>query len=245
MSERLDSIRRRMEGAARRAGREAASVCLVGVAKGHGAEEVREAARAGLMDVGENRVQEAAEKHRSLRDLPLRWHMVGNLQSNKARLATEIFELIHSVDSIDLARRLDRLAGERGKIQRLLLQADLAGEERKFGIPEADLFPALEQIGKLPHLRVEGLMLLPPFFSDPERSRPYFARLRKLRDAASSRGLGDGRLAELSMGMSHDFEVAIEEGATLVRVGTALFGERPPARAAALRGASAPREEEG
>jgi pyridoxal phosphate enzyme (YggS family) len=154
----------------------------------------------------------------------LEWHFVGHLQENKARKAAPLFDLIHSVDDLSLGARLARVAVEEGRTVRALVQVDLAGEETKFGVPEDQLFAALEGLRDLPSLRLEGLMLIPPFFDEPERTRPYFGRLRGLRDQALEQGLlarGD-----LSMGMSHDFEVAIEEGATLVRVGTAIFGER-------------------
>jgi pyridoxal phosphate enzyme (YggS family) len=202
---------------------------LVAVCKTHPPEVVREAFAAGLRDFGENRVQEAEGKVRALGDLrgEMRWHLVGHLQSNKARKAAGLFDLLHSVDDADLGRRLERAGAEEGRLVRTLLQVDLAGEATKSGVPEASLWPTLEALRGLPSLRVEGLMILPPFAEDPEQSRTFFRRLRALRDEARARSLLSG--SSLSMGMSHDFEVAIEEGATHVRVGTALFGERPAA----------------
>lgn len=226
IAERVAAVRERIARAAGRAGRDPAAVTLVAVSKTHPAEAVREALAAGIVDFGENRVQEAEPKLAALSDLRprLRWHMVGHLQGNKARKAAILFDRIHSLDGVALAHRLEHAAAEAGVVVRALLQADLAGEATKHGLDEPHLFPALEELRGFKSLRVEGLMLLPPFLPDPEAVRPYFRRLRELRDAALERGLLLG--GELSMGMSHDLEVAVEEGATLVRVGTAIFGER-------------------
>ena len=224
ISARFQEIRDRIDKAARRAGREPRSVRLVAVTKTRSSEEIREAIRAGVSDVGENRVQEALVKKPSIA-ASVRWHLIGHLQKNKARKAVEVFDWSHSVDSVEIAERIDRFAGEMGKRQPVLVQVDLAGEATKFGLPEDELSSALEALRALPHLAVEGLMVLPPFLEDPEEVRPYFRRLRELSESARERGLLTG--GELSMGMSHDFEVAIEEGATLVRIGTALFGPRP------------------
>jgi pyridoxal phosphate enzyme (YggS family) len=227
IAERLAAVRERISRAAARARREPDSVTLVAVSKTQPAESMRQAFAAGIRVFGENRVQEAEAKAQALADLRgagLEWHFVGHLQENKARKAAPLFDLIHSVDDLSLGARLARVAVEEGHTVRALVQVDLAGEETKFGVPEDQLFAALEGLRDLPSLRLEGLMLIPPFFDEPERTRPYFGRLRGLRDQALEQGLlarGD-----LSMGMSHDFEVAIEEGATLVRVGTAIFGER-------------------
>jgi hypothetical protein len=225
IADRLAAVRERISRAAARAGREAEAVTLVAVSKTQTAEAVREAFAAGVRLFGENRVQEAEAKAGALADLRgagLEWHLVGHLQVNKARKAAPLFDLIHSVDSADLGRKLAALAGDRPL--RALVQVDLAGEDTKFGVPEAELLSTLDGLRALPGLRVEGLMLLPPLFDDPEQARPFFRRLRVLRDEALEKGLLAG--GALSMGMSHDFEVAIEEGATLVRVGTAIFGER-------------------
>jgi pyridoxal phosphate enzyme (YggS family) len=228
IADRLATVRERVARAASRSGREASAVTLVGVSKTHPAAAVRAAFEAGLLAFGENKVQEAEGKVQALGDLRprgLRWHLVGHLQSNKARKAVPLFDVVHSVDSADLGRRLHAAAAESGRVLDVLVQVDLAGEATKHGLPEADLLPALEALRGLASLRVLGLMVLPPLHDDPEETRPFFRRLRARRDEAAARGLLQG--AELSMGMSHDFEVAIEEGATLVRVGTALFGERP------------------
>jgi PLP dependent protein len=228
IAERVAAVRDRISRAAARAGRTAGEVTLVAVAKTHPADRVREAFAAGLRDFGENKVQEAEGKIAALADLAAtgaRWHMVGHLQANKARKAVALFDRIHSVDDAGLALRLEKAGAEQGGPVRVLAQVDLAHEESKFGLDEARLFPALEAMRGLKSVRVEGLMGFPPYEEDPERVRPFFRRLRELRDAALARGLLLGR--DLSMGMSHDLEVAVEEGATLVRVGTALFGERP------------------
>lgn len=228
LAERVDAVRERITRAASRSGRPPGDVTLVAVSKTHPAEAVREAYACGLRDFGENKVQEAEAKDRDLAELRaagLRWHMIGHLQSNKAKKAAAFCDVVHSVDGVDLAARLDRAAAEAGRVLPVYVQVDLAREPRKSGVPEDDLFPLLEQAAGLRGLRVEGLMVLPPYAPDPEAARPHFRRLRELKDRARTAGLlvGDG----LSMGMTGDFEVAIEEGATIVRVGTALFGERP------------------
>jgi pyridoxal phosphate enzyme (YggS family) len=225
--DRVTAVRERITRAAERAARTPDEITLVAVSKTHPAEAVREAFAAGLRVFGENRVQEAEPKIASTTDLAgpgLRWHLVGHLQSNKARRAAGLFDLVQSVDSLDLATRLAGLGAGRGRPVRALLQVDLAGEQTKFGLPEAELLPTLEALRGLEGIRIEGLMVLPPLFEDPEAARPFFRRLRELRDQAASEGLLAAR--ELSMGMSHDLEVAVEEGATMVRVGTAIFGER-------------------
>jgi pyridoxal phosphate enzyme (YggS family) len=225
IADRVAAVRERIARAAARAGRKADDVTLVAVAKTHPPERVREAFAAGLRDFGENKVQEAEGKIAALADLAgARWHMVGHLQANKARKAVTLFDRIHSLDDVGLARRLEKAGAEQGRRVRVLVQVDLAGEKTKFGLDQAHLFPALEILRGLKSVRVEGLMGFPPYEEDPERVRPHFRRLREVRDAALARDLLLGR--DLSMGMSHDLEVAIEEGATLVRVGTALFGER-------------------
>jgi pyridoxal phosphate enzyme (YggS family) len=227
---RVAAVRERITRAAARAGRPSEDVTLVAVSKTFPATVVREAFEAGLVHFGENKVQEAEGKVEALQDLAslgLRWHLVGHLQSNKARKAGALFDCVHSLDGVPLGRRLNEVAVERGKPVRVLVQVDLAGEETKFGVPESDLTTVLEGLQSLSSLRLEGLMILPPYDEDPEKSRPYFRRLRELRDKAIAAGLLGGN--QLSMGMSHDLEVAVEEGATLVRVGTAIFGERTKA----------------
>ncbi len=226
---RLARIRERMEDACRRAGRTPGAVTLVAVTKTRTVEEVVSAVKAGVTDLGENRVQEAEAKHPSLARLeardgsPPRWHLVGHLQKNKVRKAVALFDRIHSLDSVELGHKIDRAAEELGKELPVLIQVDLASEPTKFGLPEKELLPALERLRRLRRLRVDGLMALPPLLPDPEAVRPYFRRLRELGAEAQGRGLAG---QELSMGMSHDFEVAIEEGATFIRLGTALFGPR-------------------
>jgi len=215
-----------MERAIDRAGRKASSVTLVAVTKTRSVEEMSAAVAAGVTDVGENKVQEAESKKPELdaSEPSVRWHLIGHLQKNKAKKAVELFDVIHSVDSTAMGERIDRLAGEHDKVQPVLVQVDIAGEETKHGLPQKELVPTLEALAACSHLRVDGLMILPPYFDDPEEVRPYFQCLRNLSEDARERGLVG---TELSMGMSHDFEVAIEEGATLIRVGTAIFGPRP------------------
>jgi len=229
----LAAVRARLAQAAARSGRPASDVRLVAISKTFGADHVRAAHAAGQRDFGENRVQEALEKQTALADLDLRWHLVGHLQSNKARKAVGPFTLVHSVDSRELLLRLEAIAREQGRQIEVLLQVDLAGEATKFGAPPEALSPLVETALACQAARVVGLMLLPPWFDDPEQARPYFRRLRAIRDDLASQGVPVAMLRELSMGMSHDFEVAVEEGATLVRVGTAIFGERPPATSGA------------
>jgi pyridoxal phosphate enzyme (YggS family) len=227
LRERLDGVRRRIESCARQVGRDPAEITLVAVSKTHPAQLVQLAIEAGVADLGENRVQEAEGKVKEVGRDRARWHLIGLLQANKARRAVALFDLIHSVDSVQLARRLDRLCVEEGR-ERLpvLIQVDLAGEESKSGATEEELPELVSVVTSCERLRLTGLMTLPPFFEDAEQVRPYFRRLRELRDALGSRmDFGDAR-GELSMGMSHDYEVAIEEGTTMVRIGTAIFGPR-------------------
>ena len=230
IADRVAAVRERIARAAERASRSPAEVTLVAVSKTHPTPAVREAFAAGVRDFGENRVQEAEEKVEATVDLAaagLRWHLVGHLQSNKARRAAALFDVVESVDSIELGRRLAREAAAARRTLSTLIQVDLAGEETKFGLEEAQLFPALEALRDAPGLRVDGLMVLPPYLEDPVAARPFFRRLRALAERARSEGLIAG--SELSMGMSHDFEAAVEEGATIVRVGTAIFGQREKA----------------
>ena len=227
IASRVAAVRERIARAAARARRPEAEVTLVAVSKTQPPEAIREAFAAGVRHFGENKVQEAETKIAALEDLRaagLVWHLVGHLQGNKARRAAEIFDAVDSVDDPALGDRLERAAREANRSLPVLVQVDLGREEAKFGLGEERLLPALEQTRGYAALRVEGLMVLPPFAQDPEAARPFFRRLRALRDQARGRGLLAG--GELSMGMSHDFEVAVEEGATQVRVGTAIFGER-------------------
>ena len=222
----LQAVRQRLARAVERAGRLPSSVRLVAVSKTRPAEDVRAAFDAGQAEFGENRVQEALEKIAATSDIPIAWHLVGHLQSNKARRAAGAFPWIHSIDGVDLLKRVDAAAEEAGRRPALLVQIDLAGEPTKHGAPADAWLPLFEAASACRAARVAGLMLLPPFTPDPEDARPYFRRLRDLRDELAGRGVPPGMLRELSMGMSHDFEVAVEEGATLVRVGAAIFGER-------------------
>ena len=221
----LAEINRRLMDAARRAGREPAEVRLVAVTKTVSPERLQEAVAAGQSLFGENYVQEAKAKMASLGP-GLTWHFIGHLQSNKARVAAELFDLIHSVDRLSLAQALEQAAGRLGKVQNILLQVNLAGEESKSGTAPANAQALLLAISQMPHLRVQGLMTMPPWFDEPERVRPYFKELRELRERLRCLNLVEGDLPELSMGMTGDFEVAVAEGATLVRIGTAIFGRR-------------------
>jgi len=222
----LEAIRERIAAAAAAAGRAPSSVRLLAVSKMFSADHVRAAYAAGQRDFGENKVQEALQKIEATAELPIRWHLIGHLQSNKAKKAGPAFAAIHSVDSVDLVRRIDAAAGEQNAAPELYVQVDLAGETTKFGASEEDV-PAIARAAAGCRAAVlKGLMLLPPWFDDPEQARPYFRRLRLLRDRLIEEGIDSARVGELSMGMSHDFEVAIQEGATLVRVGTAIFGKR-------------------
>jgi len=226
---RVEEVRRRVEASAARAGRDPRAVTLVAVSKTHPPALVREAVAAGLRDFGENRVQEAEEKIGELKaEAPgVRWHLIGHLQANKARRAVRLFELIHSVDSPSLVERLERVCVEEGRERlEVLVQVDLAGEASKSGAGESELPALAESLKGCVRVRCRGLMTLPPFSEDAELVRPYFRRLRNLRDGLRAGGVFGGGAGELSMGMSHDFEAAIEEGATIVRVGTAIFGER-------------------
>lgn len=220
--ERIEAVRRRIAAAAARSGREASTVTLVAVTKTAPVEAVREAVAAGATILGENRVQEARDKIAALGRMA-EWHLIGHLQTNKAKLAVSLFDRVHSLDSIRLAEELDRHAAESGRRLRCLVQVNLGGEEQKNGASEDEVRPLLTTAESLPHLSVEGLMAIPPFLPDPEAVRPFFRRLRVLRDTLAAEGFP---LPDLSMGMTHDFEVAIEEGATLVRIGTAIFGPR-------------------
>ena len=224
--DRLADVRARIARAAGRAGRDPASIRLVAVSKTFDADYVRAAADAGQVDFGENKVQEALDKMAATTDLPVRWHLIGHLQSNKARKVGR-FDVVHSMDSAALVRKVDETAVLAERRIDVLVQVDLAGEATKHGAREDDL-PAIFDVGVSARaVRVVGLMLLPPAFDDPEGSRPYFRALREVRDRLLLHGVGPEMLRELSMGMSHDFEVAIEEGATMVRVGSAIFGPRP------------------
>ncbi len=222
----LAAIRQRVAAAAAAAGRRPEDVRLLAVSKTFSADHVRAAYAAGQRDFGENKVQEALQKREETADLEIRWHLIGHLQSNKAKKAAPAFAAIHSIDSVDLLRRVDTAAEDAGATPDLYIQVDLAGESTKFGAPEGDVPGIARAAMTCRAARLRGLMLLPPWFDDPELARPYFRRLRDLRERLVEDGIDATRVRELSMGMSHDFEVAIQEGATLVRVGTAIFGKR-------------------
>ena len=223
--ERVEQVRQRIAEAARQGGRDTCKVELVAVTKTVPVSSIREAVSAGISSLGENRVQEARDKIPLLSSLAVQWHLIGHLQTNKSKLAVELFDLIHSLDSLKLAASLNRHAAVMGKRVRVLVEVNLGGEPAKSGVPENELLPLLQACRAFDHLALEGLMTIPPFRSDPRDVRPFFRRLRALRDQAAD-SYPHLDLRHLSMGMSHDFEVAIEEGATLVRIGTAIFGER-------------------
>jgi PLP dependent protein len=225
----LDSVRHRLTAAAQRAGRDPAAITLVAVSKTFGADAVRAATAAGQRHFGENRVQEGLEKSALLRDLPIEWHLIGHLQSNKARKAAGAFGWIQSVDRADLLTRLDDAAVELGTRPNILLQVNLAREGAKSGADAASIDDLARRALAARALRLRGLMIIPPVPDDPGASRPWFRQLRDLRDRLVAAGVPGSALAELSMGMSQDFEVAVEEGATIVRVGTAIFGHRATA----------------
>lgn len=216
--DRLSNIHKRMCHAAMRAGRDPSGVDLIAVSKAVDTGLINEAFEAGQRVFGESRVQEALKKAERFRDTEIRWHMVGYLQKNKAKTAVRIFDLIHSVDSLDLLGALDRHAVQESKVQRALIQVNLSGEKSKSGVREAGVGGLIRAAEGMDNIIIEGLMTITPFFDDPEEARPFYARLKALADEYG--------LKVLSMGMSGDFEVAVEEGATLVRVGTAIFGER-------------------
>ena len=223
---RLADVRDRIARAAARAGRDPSSIRLLAVSKTFGADAVRAAAAEGQIDFGENKVQEAQLKRAATQDLPVVWHLIGHLQSNKARKAAAEFDVIHSIDSADLVRKLDAAAAEAGRHIRLLAQADLAGEATKHGAREDELLPIFEAAAGCTDVTMTGLMIIPPAVSSPEDARPWFRKLREVRDRLLAQGVNPSQLTELSMGMSHDYEIAVEEGATIVRVGTAIFGGR-------------------
>ena len=227
LAERLTRVRARIAAAAERSHRPSEGVRLIAISKTHPSAVVSKLIELGATDLGENRVQEAEEKIAEVGRDKARWHLVGHLQANKARRAVNLFDVIHSLDSIDLARRLDRLCKEEGREKLpVLIQVDLGHEETKSGIDETELEQLVKEVSPLNRLQLIGLMTVPPFFEDPEQNRPFFCKLRELRDALAAQGVFGDIKGELSMGMTHDFEVAIEEGATMVRIGTAIFGER-------------------
>ena len=227
LKQNFEVIFQRVRNAAAVSGRDPADIKLVAVSKTHPADAIRQAIDVGCSVFGENKVQEAEAKIQEIGRDSAEWHLIGHLQSNKARKAAQLFDVIHSLDSVELAERLERICVEdrRTKLS-VLAQVDLAGEETKSGIGENDLPDLAEYLRLCERLKFVGLMVLPPFNESPEMTRPYFRRLRQIRDEFAAKRFFSAGSGELSMGMSHDFEVAIEEGATMVRVGTAIFGER-------------------
>lgn len=220
LKENLKSVKAQIAEAARRVSRDPGEIKLVAVSKTHSADVVREAIAAGVSVFGENKIQEAESKIAEVGREAAEWHLIGHLQSNKARKAVQLFDVIQSLDSLELAKRLERICEEEGRDGlRVFVQVDLGGEKTKSGAQESGLVELVAYLQTCRRLRLQGLMTLPPFFDDAEMTRPFFKHLREIRD----RVLPDG---QLSMGMSHDFEVAIEEGATIIRVGTAIFGNR-------------------
>lgn len=227
VASRLKAVQDRISAAAERSGRVAGEIKLIAVTKTHPAVVLRKALKLGLNVFGENKVQEAEGKIADVGRDNCEWHLIGHLQKNKVRKAVQLFDYIHSVDSPELAHRLQRICEEEGRESLpVLVQVDLAGEATKSGVPVQDLRMVAEAVKRCNRLRFLGLMTIPPYSEDPEMTRPYFKRLREIRDMLAAEGTFVGGIGELSMGMSHDLEVAIEEGATMVRVGTAIFGER-------------------
>jgi hypothetical protein len=228
LSARLANVRERIAHAAARARRDPAHIKLIAVSKTFSAEAIRAATAGGQLEFGENKVQEAHDKHAATRDLTIVWHLIGHLQSNKAKKAAALFDYIHSIDSPDLVRRVDAAAASVGRRITLLAQVDLAGESTKFGAREDDLPGIFSAASQCQSVKLTGLMIIPPAVRDVGDARPWFRKLREVRDRLAAAGIARDQLTELSMGMSHDFEVAIEEGATMVRVGAAIFGNREP-----------------
>ena len=220
----LESVRESIRAAALRSDRDAAAVELLAVSKTHPVESIQTALNAGQFVFGENRVQEILIKQPQLPE-KVRWHLIGPLQSNKVRKVLPLVEMIHSVDHLEIARDINRIGGELGLHPRVLIEINLAAESSKHGFTPEKIREQLEQLYALDRLYIQGVMCIPPFDPMPENTRPYFVKLRELRDELEK--LGGAPLPQLSMGMSHDFEVAVEEGATIVRVGSAIFGSRP------------------
>ena len=226
MRDRLRQVKGRIDAAAEDCGRNPEQIRLVAVSKTVATGQVKEAIEAGVTILGENYVQEARDKIQQLSAYPVSWHYIGHLQTNKAKYAVRLFDLIHSVDSLKLARELDKHAQKTDKIQPILIQVNIAEEKSKSGVFIEELTKLIKNIGQLSNVAVKGLMTMPPFFNAPEKVRPFFKELRQLRDQIKSENIPHVGMDELSMGMTGDFEVAIQEGATLVRIGTAIFGER-------------------
>jgi len=230
LKQRINEINGRIRKTASSCNRETESIRIVAVTKTVPAERIREAIESGISIIGENYIRDARDKYPILSSHPVAWHFIGHLQTNKAKYAVKMFDLIHSVDSVKLAEELDIQANKISKVQNMLIQVNLGKEKTKSGINEEDAPDLINEMSRFKNLFVKGLMVIPPFFDDPEIVRPYFSALRNLRDrikkSLDSCPIKNITMDELSMGMSGDFETAIEEGATLVRIGTAIFGER-------------------
>jgi len=226
LKDRIENVLERIRQAAIGCNRQGTDIRLVAVSKTMPAEAVIEAIEAGITDFGENYIQEAREKTSSLIRYPVTWHYIGHLQSNKAKYAVRMFDLIHSVDSLKLAGELNKYGKKIAKVQAILIQVNVAREDTKSGVYVEDTLPLLREISQFENLAVKGLMTMPPYFNAPEKVRPYFAALRELRDRMKDENLPNICMEELSMGMTGDFEAAVQEGSTMVRVGTAIFGER-------------------
>ena len=222
----LMAVQQRITETCTRCGRDSNAVRMIAVTKTVSAETVRVAIQAGAVIFGENYIQEAREKCGMLVEYPVSWHFIGHLQTNKAKYAVKLFDLIHTVDSLRLATELDREARKIGKVQKILIQVNIGKEASKSGIDAESAEMLIRSLAAFPNISVRGLMVIPPFFDEPERVRPHFRGLRELRDSLNKSGIVGVSLDELSMGMTGDFEAAIEEGATMVRIGTAIFGER-------------------
>ena len=223
---RLENIKDRIKRTARASGRDPETIRLVTVSKTVPADRVREAIEAGATILGENYIQEAREKINTLSSYPVSWHFIGHLQTNKAKYAVRLFDLIQTVDTLKLAHELNKQAKKINKIQQILIQVNIGLERTKSGVYAKDAQSLIKDISYLENLSVKGLMTIPPFFNSPKKVRPYFSALRNLRDQIKKENISNASMDELSMGMTGDFEVAIEEGATLVRIGTAIFGKR-------------------
>lgn len=226
MIKRIQNIQKRIKEAADGCGRDPSTVRLVAVSKTIPVNRVREAIEAGVTVLGESYVQEAREKFNQLATYPVSWHFIGHLQTNKAKYAVRLFDMIHSVDTLKLARELNKQSQKNAKVQNILIQINISKESSKSGADAKNVLDLIDTVRHLENLSVKGLMTMPPFFNDPEKARPYFSALRNLRDRIRQETPPEVALDELSMGMTGDFEVAIQEGATLVRIGTAIFGER-------------------
>ncbi len=225
IAENIREIREKIAAAAEKSGRREEDIVFVAVSKTFPPEALNAAYLAGITDFGESYMQEALDKQSAL-DIDVRWHFIGHLQKNKVRQAVKHFSLIQSVDSVSLMERIDRIAGEEGKVQEILLQTDLVGEETKFGIDPGEVFIALEKASKLKNILIKGLMIIPPFYDDPEENRENFRRLKEMSLEIDKKGFSNWEGKYLSMGMTDDFEIAIEEGSNMIRTGRAVFGPR-------------------